>query len=99
QLGLGPRLEHDARRTVEGSRDHELTLRFPFHRRPVLHGDGLTLSSRVHWPSPSVSVPRRPCPTRRSVIPRAGGTSRSMPSRPPIGAGPPCSPARARPSP
>jgi outer membrane protein OmpA-like peptidoglycan-associated protein len=40
QLGLGPRLEHEARRTVEGSRDHELTLGFPLHRRAVLRGNG-----------------------------------------------------------
>ena len=99
QLGLGPRLEHDARRAVEGSRDDELTLGLPFHRRAVLHGGGLTLSSCVHRPSPSVSVPRQPCPARRSVRPRAGGTSRSMPPLPPVGAGRACRSARARPSP
>ena len=99
QLGLGPRLEHEARRAVEGSRDDELTLGLPFHRRAVLHGGGLTFSSCVHRPSPSVSVPRQPCPTRRSVRPRAGGTSRSMPSLPPGGAGRACRSARARPSP
>src|SRR4029434_8135608 len=99
QLGLGPRLEHDARRSVESSRDDELTVGLPFHSRAVLHGGGLTLSSCVHRPFPSVSVPRQPCPTRRSVRPRAGGTSRSMPSLPPVGAGRACRSARARPSP
>src|SRR5215468_2702280 len=87
QLGLGPRLEHDARRGVEGSRDDELTLGLPFRRRAVLDGVGLTLSSCVHRPSPSVSVPRQPCPARRSARPRAGGTPRSMPFLSPVGAG------------
>lgn len=36
-----PRLEHHARRSVEASRDDDLTLRRPFHRRAVLHGGGL----------------------------------------------------------
>src|SRR5215212_12094301 len=83
QLGLGPRLEHDARRAVESSRRDYLTLGLPFHRRAVLHGGRLTLSSCVHRPSPCASVPRQPCPARRSVRPRAGGTSRSMPPLPP----------------
>ena len=98
QLGLGPRLEHEARRAVEGSRDDHLTLGLPFHCRGVLHRGGLTLSSCVHRSSPSVSVPREPCPTRRSVRPRAGGTSRSMPSLPAVGAGRACRSARVRPS-
>src|SRR3954469_18693565 len=99
QLGLGPRLEHNARRTVEGSRDDQLTLGLPFHHRAILHGRGLTLSSCVHLSSPSVSIPRRPCPTRRSVRPRAGGASRSMPPLPPARVGRACRSARARPSP
>src|SRR3954451_18818170 len=36
---------------------------------PVLHGGRLTLSSCVHRPSPSASVPRQPCPARRSARP------------------------------
>src|SRR5262249_18292066 len=54
QLGLGPCRENDARRAVEGSRDDQLTLGLSFHRRAVLHGGGLTFSSWVHRPSPSV---------------------------------------------
>ena len=50
--------------------------------RAGLHGGQLTLSSCVHLASPSVSVPRQRCPARRSVRPRAGGTSRSMPPPP-----------------
>ena len=46
----------------------------------------------------SVSVPRRPCPARRSARPRAGGSSRSTPSLPRAGAGRACRSARARPS-
>src|SRR5208337_539892 len=42
QLRLGPGLEHDARRAVEGSRDDEITLGLPFHRRAVLHGGWFT---------------------------------------------------------
>src|SRR6185503_20187784 len=99
QLGLGPRLEHDARLSIEGSRDDQLTLGLPFHRRPVLRRGGLIFSSCVHRFSPSVSVPRQPCPARRSVSPRAGGTSRATPSLPPIGAGRACRSAPARPSP
>src|SRR5215471_10346670 len=99
QLGLGPRLEHDARRTVESSRDDELTLGRSFHSRAVLHRCDLTLSYCVHRFSPFVSIPRQPCPTRRSVRPRAGNTSRSRPSLLPIGAGRACRSARARPSP
>src|SRR5262249_32297 len=99
QLGLGPRLEHDTRRTVESSHDDELTLGLPFHSRAVLHRCGLTLSSSVHRPSPSAPIPPQPCPTRRSVPPRAGDPSRSKPSLPPIGAGRSCRSARARPSP
>src|SRR6185312_3230642 len=38
QLGRGPRLEHDARRAVEGSRDHQLALGLSIHPRFVLHG-------------------------------------------------------------
>ena len=78
ELRLGPRLEHDARRAVEGSRNDELTLGLPFHLRAVRR---LT-SSWVHRLSPSVSVPRQFCPARRSVRPRAGGASRSMPPLP-----------------
>src|SRR5262249_25393597 len=99
QLGPGPRLEHDARRAVEGPRDHQLTLGLPLRRRAVLHRGGLTLSSCVHRPSPFVSVPRPPCPARRSVSPRVGGTSRSRPPLPPAGAGRACRSARAPPSP
>src|SRR5262249_4052681 len=98
-LGVGKRLEHDARRGVDGSRNDQFTLGLPFHRRSVLRGGGLSLSSCVHRLSPSVSVPRRPCPTRRSVSPRAGGTSRAMPSLLPIGACRACTSARARLSP
>src|SRR5689334_9852528 len=98
QLGLGPRLEHDARRAVECSPHDELTLGLPFHRRAVLHRGGLTLSSCVHRISPSVSVPRQPCPTHRIARSRAGGTSRSTPSRPPAGAAPACRSALGRPS-
>src|SRR3984957_715150 len=98
QLWLGPRLEHQARRAVEGSRNDYFTLGLPFHRRAVLHGGWLTLSFCVHRLSPSVSVPQQPCPTRRNVRPRAGGTSRSMPTLPPTGAGRACRSARARPS-
>src|SRR5688572_25716690 len=50
QLGLGPRLEHDAGRAVEGSGDNQLTLGLPLHRRAVLHGRRLTLCSCVHQP-------------------------------------------------
>src|SRR4030095_4066156 len=99
QLGLGPRLEHDAGRAVEGSGHDELTLGLPLHRRAVLHGRGLTLSSCVHQPSPSVSVPRQPCPARRTVHPRAGGTSPSMPPLHPAGSGRACRSARDTPSP
>ena len=95
QLGLGPGLKHDARGAVEGSRNDELTLRLPFHRRAVR----LTRSSCVHRASPSVSVPRQHCPARRSVRPKAGGTSRSMPPLLPVGADRACRSARARPSP
>src|SRR5262249_61015460 len=84
QLGRGPRFEHDARRSVERSRDDELTVGLPFHSRAVTHRCGLTLSACVHRPSPSVSTPRQPCPTRRSVLPRAGDTSRSSQSIPPL---------------
>src|SRR4029434_7325777 len=99
QLGLGPRFEHHARRAVKGSRSDQLALGLAFHRRAVLHGGRLTFSSCVHRPSPSVPVPRQPCPTRRSGRPRAGGTSRSMPPLPSVGAGRACRSARARPSP
>src|ERR1700688_769666 len=78
QLGLGPRLEHDARRAVEGSRNDDLTLGLPFYRREVLHGARLTLSFCVQRTSPFVLVPQQRCPARRSVRPRAGGISRSM---------------------
>ncbi len=88
-----------ARRAVESSRDDELTLGLPLHRRAVLHGGKFTLSFCVHRPSPSVSVLQQPCPARRSVRPRAGGTARSMPPLPPVGAGRGCRSARARPSP
>ncbi len=74
QLGLGPRLEHEARRPVDGSGHDELTLGRPFHRRVVPHGSGLSLADHAHRPSPFDPVPRRPCPTRRSVRPRVGGT-------------------------
>src|SRR6266550_2186903 len=96
QLGLGKCLEHDARRAVDGPRDNHLAVRLPFHRGAVLHGAGLTFDSCVHRSSPFVSVPRQPCPTRRSVRPSAGGTSRATPSLPPIGAGPAGTSARAR---
>src|SRR6185369_16184227 len=66
QVGLGPRFEYDARWTVESAGDDELTLGLPFHSCALLHGRGLTLSSCVHRISPSVSNPRRLCPTRRS---------------------------------
>src|SRR3954447_18580547 len=97
QLGLGPRLEHDARRAVEGPRDDELTLGLPFHPRAVLPRGRINLS--IHRLSPSVSIPRQPCPTRRSVRPRAGGSSRSKPPLPPVRVGRACTSARARPSP
>src|SRR5215510_4102684 len=64
QLGLGPGLEHDARRGVAASRNNKLTLGPPFDRRAVLAGGGPTLSLCVHRPSLSVSIPRRSCPTR-----------------------------------
>src|SRR5204863_4762573 len=96
QLGLGKCLEHDARRAVDGPCDNHLAGRLPFHRGAVLHGAGLTFDSCFHRSSPCVSVPRQPCPTRRSVRPSAGGTSRATPSLPPIGAGPAGSSARAR---
>src|SRR5687768_5342504 len=96
QLGLGKRLEHYARRTVDGPGDDHLAVRLPFHRGAVLHGAGLTFDSCVHRSSPFVSVPGQPCPTRRSVRPSAGGTSRATPSLPPIGAGPAGTSARAR---
>ncbi len=67
QLRLRRRLEHDARRAVEGSRDDQLALGFPFNRRAVIHGGRFTLASCVHPPSPSVSIPGQPRPTRRSV--------------------------------
>src|SRR5258705_2541401 len=67
QLGLGPRLEHDARRTVDSSRDDELTLGLSFHRRAVLHGGPLTLSSCVHRPSPYPSASQQPCSARLNV--------------------------------
>src|SRR5690606_20516290 len=38
QLGLGPRLEHDARRSVERPRDEDFTIGLPFDSRDVLHG-------------------------------------------------------------
>jgi hypothetical protein len=58
QLGIGPRLEHEARRAVEGSRDDQLAVGLPFHRRGVLHGSGFTFSSCVHRSSPFFSDPR-----------------------------------------
>src|SRR5262245_245625 len=64
QLGLGPRLEHDAHRAVNGSCDDHLAFGLPFHRRAILRGGGLSLSSCVHRLSPSVLVPRPPGPTR-----------------------------------
>src|SRR5262245_14904518 len=99
QLGLGPRLEHDARRTVESARDDELAIGRPFHSRAVLHRCNLTLSFCVHRVSPSVSVARQPCPARRSVSPSAGDASRARPSLPPSGAGRAGRSARARSSP
>src|SRR5262245_33792293 len=68
-LGLGKRLEHDARRAIDGSRDDELTIGLPFHRRAVLRGGALTLSCCFHRTSPSVSVPGRPCPTHQCASP------------------------------
>ena len=62
----GPRLEHDARRAIEGSRNDQLALGLPFHIRAV-HGVRLTLLSCVPRPSPSASGPRQFCPARRSV--------------------------------
>src|SRR5438552_2614275 len=38
QFCLGPRLEHEARRALDGSRGNELALGLPFHRRAVLRG-------------------------------------------------------------
>src|SRR4029453_14184084 len=99
QLGLGPRLEHHARRSIEGSLNDQLTIGLSFRCRAVLRGGGLSLSSCVHRRSPFVSVLRQSCPTRRNVRPRAGGTSRSTPSLRPVGAGRACRSARARPSP
>src|SRR3989442_1215661 len=96
QLGLGKCLEHDARRAVDGPRDNHLAVRLPFHRGAVLHGAGLTFDSCVHCSSPFVSVPRQPCPTRRSVRPSACGTSPAPPPLPPIRACPAGSSARAR---
>src|SRR5450631_4879659 len=87
QLGFSPSLEHNARRAVEASRNDELTIGLPFDHCAVLHGGGLTLTTCVHRLSPSVSVPQQSCPTHRSVRPRAGGTSRSMPPLPTVGAG------------
>src|SRR5450432_1456881 len=80
ELGLGPRLEHEARWAVDGSCDDELTLALPFDRRAVLHRGGLTLSFCVHRPSPCVLVPRQHFPARRNVRPRADGTARATPS-------------------
>ncbi len=37
EFGLRPRLENDARGAVHGSRDDDLTVRLPLHRRAVLH--------------------------------------------------------------
>src|SRR5262249_41050474 len=99
QLGLGPRLEHDTRGAIEGSRHDELTLGLPFHRRAVLHRGGLTLSSCLHRLPPSASVPRQSCPNHRTVRPRAGGPSRSMPPLAPVRLCRACRSARARPSP
>src|SRR6185436_11688472 len=70
QLGLGPGLEHDARRGVEGPCDDQLALGLPFHRRAVLPGGWITFSFYAHRPFPSVSIPRQPCPARRNVKPR-----------------------------
>src|SRR5205085_7048498 len=84
QLGLGPRLEHEARRGVDGSRDEQLTLGLPLHRHSILHGAWLTTSSCVHRLPPCVSIRRQPCPVRRSVPPRLGGTSRSKSLLPPV---------------
>ena len=95
QLGLGPRLEYDARRGVDGSRDDELSLGLRSTDVRCLRG-WLTTSSCVHGLSPSVSIPRQPRPTRRSVRPRAGGTSRSTSPLPPVGADRACRSARAR---
>src|ERR671928_1517793 len=52
QLGLGKGLEHDARRAVDGPRDHYLAIRRPFHRRAVLRAAGLTSDFCVHRSSP-----------------------------------------------
>ena len=98
QVGPRPGCVDDARRCVEGSRDDHLTLRLLFHCRGLPHRGGLTISSCVHRSSPCVSVPREPCPTRRSVRPRAGGTSRSTPSLAPAGGAPTGTSARAPPS-
>ncbi len=99
QFCLGPRLEHEARRTVYGSCDDEFALGLPFHRRVVLRRGGLIFSSSVHRLSPSVLIPRQRCPTHRSVRSRAGGTTRSMPPLLAVRGGRAYRSARARPSP
>jgi len=38
QLGLSPGLKHDAHRSVNGSRNDQLTLELPFDHRAVLRG-------------------------------------------------------------
>src|SRR5437868_5715407 len=57
ELGLGPRLEHDARRCVEFARDDDLALRLLFHSRLVLHRCALSFSfcfmSSITWSSSS----------------------------------------------
>jgi hypothetical protein len=47
QRGRGPRLEHEARWGIEGSRNNQLTLGLPFRRRVVFHGGSLTFSCCV----------------------------------------------------
>src|SRR5574342_824489 len=85
-------------RRVDGACDDEFALGLPLHPRAVLRGGGLTFSSYVHLLSPSVSIPRQQCPTRRSARPRAGDTSRSMPPLLPVRAARACRSARAQPS-
>lgn len=54
QCGGRPGQEHQACRSVEGARCHELAVGRPFDRRGILLGDGFCLIALVHGMSPSV---------------------------------------------
>src|SRR5882762_4596740 len=74
QFGLGPRLEHNARWRVKGSRDDEFAVGRAFDLRATFGGCDVTFFSCVHQFSPFVLVLRRPYPVSLSAHPKAVGT-------------------------